>query len=371
MTTPPRTPRSEDDPSGPHEAPRPKLRANRRVERAGVNEARALFEAVGWVFQEVDLGNDYGKDAYVDVSKPGDLVTGLCIALQIKSGESFRTKAGYSLPLKPEHVTVWRESSVPIGVVVFDPSDKQLRWANVSRFLSQQGDTVPSVLPIKSGDLLTGEAITGAFKESFVDLVQSDWAARAVLGLYDEDEDRQVASVFDCFAYGRRNPQLLAAVRYSAPVLGTRAFALLIEGLGRMGIYNPNVFYRADTAPTEATCAAVQRHLTWSIAELIRIIETVPVESWDRSGLGFEAFLLIAKDRDAVRKLEQVLKIFLHNGDDNHANIVLGMALEIEGDDDQAPMLARLVEAIPALASTWFYPEIKSTIDEHGSVSFW
>lgn len=64
-----------------------KLRKNRPIERAGVNAARTLFEAAGYVFQEVELGNDYGKDAYVDLVD-GDKATGICVALQIKSGDA-------------------------------------------------------------------------------------------------------------------------------------------------------------------------------------------------------------------------------------------------------------------------------------------
>lgn len=52
---------------------------NRVTERAGVNAARALFEAAGCLFQEVDSCNDFGKDAYVDLTEQG-VITGDCIA---------------------------------------------------------------------------------------------------------------------------------------------------------------------------------------------------------------------------------------------------------------------------------------------------
>jgi hypothetical protein len=42
-------------------------RKNRVLEKEGVNATRSFFESSGCVFQEVNLENDYGKDAYIDL----------------------------------------------------------------------------------------------------------------------------------------------------------------------------------------------------------------------------------------------------------------------------------------------------------------
>lgn len=67
------------------------LRANAELEREAVNATRSLFEANSWVFQEVDKGNDYGKDAYVDCTE-NRAILGLCVALQIKGGNKYNAK---------------------------------------------------------------------------------------------------------------------------------------------------------------------------------------------------------------------------------------------------------------------------------------
>ena len=85
-----------------------KLRVNRTLAREAVSAVRAFFESNGCVSQEVDEGNDYGKDAYVDLTM-GCEVTGTCVALQIKGGESFRTKSGYKIPVDAEHRKIWCE----------------------------------------------------------------------------------------------------------------------------------------------------------------------------------------------------------------------------------------------------------------------
>src|SRR5687767_3158809 len=96
-----------------------KPRKNRPTERAGANATQALFEKHNWIFQPVDLGNDYGKDAYVD-APAGDTVSGLCAAIQIKSGASFRRADGYAIPIEG-HEQVWRDSPLPVMGIVHDP----------------------------------------------------------------------------------------------------------------------------------------------------------------------------------------------------------------------------------------------------------
>ena len=106
-----------------------KVPTTHAVSREGVNAVQALFESGECVFQEVAQQNDIGKDAYVDISQEG-LVTGTCAALQIKSGESFRASHGDYFITVGKHSDSWRGSTVPVFGLVYDPSDRLLRWAD-------------------------------------------------------------------------------------------------------------------------------------------------------------------------------------------------------------------------------------------------
>src|SRR5262245_20614336 len=123
-----------------------KLRRNRVVEREAVNATRAFFESNRCVFQEIDGSNDYGKDAYVDLPQ-GEVVSGLCAALQIKGGRSFRrAKGNYAIPVTASHAKLWLSSTVPVIGIVYDPDDRQLRWVNLSVLLrSRNGSAAGSV----------------------------------------------------------------------------------------------------------------------------------------------------------------------------------------------------------------------------------
>lgn len=130
----------------------PLVPPNRPIGRAGVNACRSLFERCGYIFQEVELGNDFGKDAYVDLVD-GREVTGACIALQIKSGESFRRRDGYSIPID-DHYSVWRQSSIPVAGIVYDPAEDRLYWCNISEHLELAAGDAPNSITIGKDQFL-------------------------------------------------------------------------------------------------------------------------------------------------------------------------------------------------------------------------
>jgi hypothetical protein len=63
--------------------------SSRISSRDGVNTARLFFEHHACRFQEIDQQQDIGKDVYVDLADKAG-ITPLCVALQIKSGVSYR-----------------------------------------------------------------------------------------------------------------------------------------------------------------------------------------------------------------------------------------------------------------------------------------
>lgn len=108
--------------------------SSRITSRDGVNTARLFFEHNGCTFQEIGQQHDFGKDAYVDIADATG-VTPLCVALQIKSGVSFRTaNSDYAVPVQ-RHADMWRRFTVPVFGIVYDPDDAQLRWVDLTGYL--------------------------------------------------------------------------------------------------------------------------------------------------------------------------------------------------------------------------------------------
>jgi hypothetical protein len=194
-----------------------RLRNNRRTERAGINETRAFFEDCDYVFQEVDLGNDYGKDAYVDLVD-GQEITGLCVALQIKSGVSFRRASGYAIPIEG-HAEVWRRSSLPIAGIVYDPESNALYWCDITTFLSEHAKDLPSDIPVSRVNVLTKETLETVFKPLFRRLARERTVGQAVLRLCANREDIQAGALVDCFGAGRSDARVFILLRYLLALL--------------------------------------------------------------------------------------------------------------------------------------------------------
>lgn len=115
-----------------------KVSPNRRIERAGVNALRALLEEHNHLVQEIDGGADHGEDLFVMLVEHGRR-TGHYVAIQVKSGKSYKRRRGYAIPVG-DHRTDWLQSRIPVIGVVFDPAIRRLFWVNLSDKLVEEGN---------------------------------------------------------------------------------------------------------------------------------------------------------------------------------------------------------------------------------------
>ena len=100
----------------------------RRGDRSALQSTQlALSEAHDLVLQEIDQANDFGKDAYVDLTL-GGTVSGYVVALQIKGGRKYIRTTGCAIPCDRDHAEYWFNSSLPVIGIVQDPRDGQLYW---------------------------------------------------------------------------------------------------------------------------------------------------------------------------------------------------------------------------------------------------
>jgi hypothetical protein len=134
----------------------------RITSREGVNAAQAFFERNGCIFQEIPQQNDFGKDAYVDLGE-GGTVSFLCVALQVKSGRSYRTAEGdYSLPVE-SHAKNWRHSTVPVFGFVYDPDDGLIRWCDVTEHLRANPDQDSGMIRVNRDVILNEVSLRSEF----------------------------------------------------------------------------------------------------------------------------------------------------------------------------------------------------------------
>ncbi|KAF7781169.1 hypothetical protein PRUB_b0307 [Pseudoalteromonas rubra] len=117
-----------------------KLKSSAMAKR-GVNYVRSIIESSNSIFHEVHQENDYGNDAFVELVDEED-VKGITIAVQIKSGKSFCTKKSCSIPASKKHFQYWKEHSLPVIGIVYDPDEDTAYWTNIKYHIdSDRGRT--------------------------------------------------------------------------------------------------------------------------------------------------------------------------------------------------------------------------------------
>ncbi|PSD28794.1 hypothetical protein C7E18_00330 [Stenotrophomonas maltophilia] len=280
----------------------PQIPKNRLVERQGLRAAADLFERRHHVFQEVPLQHDFGRDALVDFVHEGEM-TGLSIGLQIKSGASYRRSDGdYFIPVGA-HGSVWRDSTVPIFGIVFDPDCGGLFWADITRVLTET-TTLPAAIQVSKVQRLDSalgyQGMLDAVKRHAQQPTR-DLGAR----LLSRDQATQIAAVGESWALARHAPHSLVLLRRLitelSPAATRNAIWLLALALG-----NPDVYYDSKTWLPAHVRDRLSRALGFSAQELTHLLSCVDVEEWQRGGLGQALDVMLFHDQDISEEIVQM-----------------------------------------------------------------
>lgn len=204
--------------------------------RKGVNFVRSIVEARNSIFQEVELENDIGNDAYVEFIE-GEDGTGCCITSQIKSGDSYVRDHGKDLVITADrdHFEYWNSHVLPVAGIVFDPDHNLARWINISLYLDEHPGIVqdgPYVIHIPQ-DQDFSAATFEDFKSHFLAYSRSyrtrDAFARAVESFADSNDiDESSAALRALFYYHRNKKACWYIFMSSLPYCRHRK---LLEGL--------------------------------------------------------------------------------------------------------------------------------------------
>ncbi len=113
-----------------------KRKITNSTSKTGINWIKSLIEKNNDIFQEIDLENDVGNDAYIEFVI-NEETTGCCIASQIKTGKSYiNAKGEYFFQSDKEHFEYWSSHLLPICGLVHTPEQ-----------FGQPADLHPDTLP--------------------------------------------------------------------------------------------------------------------------------------------------------------------------------------------------------------------------------
>lgn len=333
--------------------------------RDGVNLARLFFEHHGCRFQEIDQQQDIGKDAYVDLADTAG-ITPLCVALQIKSGVSYRTSKGdYMVPVE-HHADLWRRSTVPVFGIVHDPDDAQLRWVDLTGYLRAHPEQQLGSVPVVGRHTLDELTLRGAFT-SAVRAYAARGTTDLVLNLLSPDPF-QTGAVYDAWALSRSEPKYLLLLRRFIMDLLPEALRRSIWLLSHVGSH-PNIFFTKDTWIKPEAEQLLLPSFRWSPEELAHMLRAVDHSDYGRGTLGECLDVLLYEDPNIVRKLHLAITLLLKDTD--HPQAVRAASLTLTHSRDQRKQLALLIADYPTLMEHEWFQDITAAVEESGDLSLY
>lgn len=341
-------------------------RKNRIIEKEGVNAAKSIFEGCGCVFQEVNLENDYGKDAYVDLGDEFS-TSSICAGIQIKSGSSFKHANGYRIPLRDSDFEYWSTSTVPMFGVVYDPGDRKLRWVNITQHLDTFSGNRKSYIPVDANSILTRETIRNEFAESVRSTIVG-FRRHPLVQICHEDPEIQRRAIGDCFVLGRSEPRMLIALRYLLFQLHESTFRGGARVLAHLTSH-PDIFWTEANWIPQSVRAEVLPHFVWSSDEIVRLLSAAETEEWARGGFGQDLFMLLIQDSGLDPKLEKAV-IQLAKFNDQLSQNAMHLLIS-RADDTAAELLNHMVDLIPSMKNTEMVQWMREMLREEGCVHFW
>lgn len=307
------------------------------------------------------MANDYGKDAYVDFAE-GERITGLCAALQIKGGVSYRRSNGsYFIRLDEQHAKVWRESTLPILGLVHDPDDGLIRWCDISGFLSLEHHATATHIPVPRDAILDVNEVHSRLRDAV--LTKSGTLRHPLIQALSRDSDVSESAILDCFALGRSEARIFVGLRYLLRALDEEVVRAFVHVLAHLTPH-PDVFWHSGNWISEDVKQALQPHLIWQPDEILRLLQVIGFEEFERGGMGQSLYMLLVQDTDIVDKM---LKVAVQAGNSNLevANIALYLHLHWLGENAPEQFMS-VLSTYPELASLPDIPEITQQLQDYG-----
>jgi len=357
---------------------------SRIIERRAVNASRAFFENYDLIFQEIDLRNDIGKDAILDLARSGK-DAGLAVALQIKGGQKYKRKTGHFIPADQRLRNIWQNSSIPMFVIVQDPDDEQLYWGNLNEMAKLLRPGAPGTVPVLPDTRLTPDGL-----ETFLAAARLECSARRsdpLLNLTSADPDLLQSALFDCLVLGRSDPRYLTLVRTSlAFIADQKSFFMAIDLLSH-ATPHPDIFWHKGNQIKDETARAVCKSYRWSPSDIALLLARMPEEGgWSRGTIGQSLCMILLEDPALDWSLDRLLTEALREQDltwrscwvkgppfgpkwvrtDREAIIVPSLTLSLYLAADPKVRLSELAERLPTIQRVEMFTEIAEQIEVFG-----
>lgn len=107
-----------------------------KIARLGVNYVTNIVDTCDCYFNKIEQENDVGIDGIIEFTD-GEKPSGRCIAVQIKTGESYFNKKNNECIIPIEgHYEYWKNYCMPVYGIVCSLEDNIAYWIDIKQYLS-------------------------------------------------------------------------------------------------------------------------------------------------------------------------------------------------------------------------------------------
>ena len=359
-----------------------KRKRSKSTARAGIKYVRDIVESQNCVFQEIDLENDVGNDAYIEFIQEEDS-TGCCIAVQIKSGASYVARNGDSFILKAdkEHFVYWDSHILPIGAIIYDPRSNKAAWCDVTEFLESNPKVIergPYNISIPASQEFSGKTFN-EFRNRFLkyrEQYKRDSNFGEALEKFARRDDLEgcLDGLRSLFSFHRqRNASwyyLISSFRNfrNHPLLRTLVIALChIPGHGDIFWHKGNI----TDEPIRKTALSFMKE-QFDRNDVISLLEAVDENGFERGSIGqcVHAIVDVVKGRD-----ENLVSIAFDESIAEETRFSAILLLIYEKQFSSTSVCIRYIEdylrKFPASIHKPELRELSHMIQQYGCVSFY
>lgn len=108
---------------------------------SGVAFVRTVVTDAGGIFRGFDTA-DIGIDSAIEFLTPEREPSGDIVLVQIKAGQSYIRNGRFYIDADRDHFETWARYAVPVAGIVYDPSNPQARWVDISAHLRGNPDVI-------------------------------------------------------------------------------------------------------------------------------------------------------------------------------------------------------------------------------------
>lgn len=136
----------------------------KKVELQGVIEVLKIVNDSGSIFNKIDGSNDIGIDGFIEFIQ-NKAPTGLCVGIQVKSGDSNITGNNETVSFKADrnHFEYWFNHILPIIAIVYIPKESKAYWFDLTKYLANNEDIIesgPYTIQVSKSNLFDVQSFT-------------------------------------------------------------------------------------------------------------------------------------------------------------------------------------------------------------------